>query len=250
MDMTIDMTEFFATYYLNAQVNCLLVMDTQGMIQDVNPSFTNHFQYTATDLKGKYFGVLFNEKDRQDKKPEKELEKLGMQGQAHDENYILNKSGKEIWCTGEAILVNSSTSKQYIVKDIINLNSKKELQLFLVETEELLERLFDVSNDIPMMILRWNLKVDKVNRAFLDMFEISSFPEPGIRFIDIDHVFWKSEDTRQSILDVLVSDVALKNREFSFQLKNGVQRFINVNSKIIDPRDSSGKRIFLLFEEI
>src|SRR5215204_2336259 len=119
---------FFESYFNNAEVNSILIMDSDGFVLDVNKSFTTNFGYTSEEIKGKNFSILFNESDRLKNKPLFELRAVLSKGQAHDENYIVNKNGHSIWCTGESILINGKQGEKYIVKDVVNLEGRKHLQ--------------------------------------------------------------------------------------------------------------------------
>ena len=84
-------------------------------------------------------------------------------GNALDENYIEHMNGPEIWTTGETVLVEDTNGEQFILKDIVNLETTKQLQFFLIETEEILERLFESSHDAAIMIVDASMKVIKAN---------------------------------------------------------------------------------------
>jgi PAS domain-containing protein len=123
------------------------------------------------------------------RKPELELETVIATGQSHDENYVINDKNLAIWALGESLLVADVEEQQYIVKDIINLQAKKQLQLFHIETEELLEHIFESSDDVPMMVLDGSLKLIKANTAFVSLFELQETPLTGSRLADIPHPF-------------------------------------------------------------
>src|SRR5215207_3237205 len=140
-----DMAPFFEFYYNNAEVNSILIMDSKGIILDVNQAFSKNFEYEKKDIVGNHLASLFTTEDKETNKPQHEIETVLSKGQAHDENYIVDKSGHAIWCTGESMLAIGKDGKKYIIKDIINLQAKKQLQLFLKGTDELLERIFESS---------------------------------------------------------------------------------------------------------
>src|SRR4028119_2400448 len=95
---------FFAHYYNNAEVNCIMIMDLDGNVLDVNRAFTANFGYSNEDIRGENFSLLFNEFDKEKGKPQLELDTVAAKGQSHDEAYLMNKEGEPIWCTGEALL--------------------------------------------------------------------------------------------------------------------------------------------------
>ena len=239
-------SNFFNHYFNNAEVNSILIMDTEGKMLDVNKAFTTNFGYSNNDIRGKNFSLLYTEQDK--RKPQEELRVVVEKGQAHDEAYILNKEGQRVWCTGEAILVKTEGGEEYIVKDIINLQSKKQVQLFLQDTEELLDRIFTSSQEVPMMILDGSLKIQKVNAAFFRLFEIKETPEPGSRVADLPHPFWNNEVIKNELRQVLVNNQPLRDREFLLDMGGNVKT-IKMSTKIIDRRSGLGRTLFLIMEE-
>ena len=239
---------FFNYYYHNAKVNSIIILNTSGDILDVNHAFTLHFGYQLNDVKGKNFRILYTEADLALKMPENELKTVISTGQSHDENYVIDKNGKAIWCTGEALLVEGEDGEKYIVKDVINLQSRRQLQLFLKDTEELLQHIFDNSKEIPMIIVDSSLKVHQVNDAFLNEFEIQSKPAAGSRLFNLNHPFFKDPGFKDEVSKIMVSNVPFKNREFTLESKTGEKKSIKLNSKIIDGHSTMGKKLFLIIE--
>jgi PAS domain S-box-containing protein len=240
---------FFKHYYNNAQVNCIMIMDAHGVILDVNSAFTNNFGYSNEDLRGKNFSELFIQSARENNIPELEIEAVLSKGQAHDENYVVDKQGNAIWCTGEAILIEGEDGR-YIVKDVLNLQAKKQVQLFMKGTEELLQRILQSSNDIPMLVLNGSMKVEKVNSAFLKLFEIEETPLPGSRLSELQHPFWGSESIKNEVRNILVNNEHLKHKEFSIDTKSGHQKKIMLDSRIIDNQPGKGREVFIIMEEV
>lgn len=225
-------------------------MDTEGNVLDVNRAFTNNFGYNNNDINGRNFSILFTEEDKKRQKPQLELETVNLKGQAQDENYVIDKSGHAIWCTGESLLVAGTEGEKYIVKDIVNLQAKKQLQLFLSETEEVLERIFDSSKDIAMMILDGSMKVQKVNAAFLSLFEISNTPVAHSRLSDIDNPFWNDEEIRKELTKTIITNQPSKQKEFLLLTKQGEKKTIKIDSKIIDRQGHTGRKIFIIVEDV
>src|SRR5436190_24357259 len=100
-----DTTLFFDSYYRNAKLNSIVIMNLAGKILHVNEAFTNNYGYNNSDIEGLNFRTLFNKSDRENHKPEQELVTVLRHGNATDENYLLHKNGREIWTTGESMLV-------------------------------------------------------------------------------------------------------------------------------------------------
>ena len=242
--------QFFEFYFNNAQVNSILIMDCEGTIMQTNQAFTNNFGYSDQEIIGKNFSVLFNETDRLNIKPQKELVAVSMHGQAHDENYIIDKNGQPILCTGESIMVSNIKGEKFIVKDIVNLQSKKQLQLFLKDTEEILETIFHSSSDIPMMILDGGLKIQKVNKGFLDLFQLAESPKPGSRLTDVPHPFWKGTDIKSEVSKIIINHEPIREKRFSITTRSGEHKRIQMDSKVIEKHNGSGRKIFIIVEDV
>jgi len=247
---SINTAPFFDAFYKNARLNSILIMDGKGIILNTNDAFTDHFGYSNEEIKGHNFSILFTQNDKDRNKPQLEIETVLATGQAHDENYIMDKNGEAIWCTGESLLVSDRLGEEYIVKDIVNLQAKKQLQLFLTATEELLERIFKSSKDFSMVILDGSMKIVKANQTFLDLFEIENFPFAGSRLSDVGHSFWSREDIRREIRNSIVANQPIKRKEFIITNKSDEKRTIRLDSKIIDKEQGKEKRIFLIIEDI
>jgi PAS domain S-box-containing protein len=245
-----DTAPFFEFYYNNAEVNSILIIDSEGIVIDVNRAFTNNFGYKNDDIKGKNFHMLFIKEDIEKQRPQKELQAVLSTGQAHDENYVVDNNGHAIWCMGESLLAISKEGLKYVIKDIVNLQAKKQLHLFLKDPEDLLEHIFESSKDIPMMIIDGSMKIQRVNSAFLHLFEMIEAPAEGSRLSDINHPFWKDDLIKLEVRRILVDNKPMINKEFFIVSKTGLQETIILNSKIIDRPGIIGKQVFIIFEHV
>lgn len=243
-------SNFFDAYYNNAEVNSIIIMTSTGTILEVNRAFTNNFGYTSKDLEGKHFRKLFNASDKILKTPDYELETVIKKGQADDEGIIVDNNGHEIWCSGESLLVNSADGEKYIVKDVINLQAKKQINLFLRSTEELLERIFNASKDIPMMILDGSMKIKNLNKAFLEFFEIEKMPDLNNGLSSLQHTFWSNPEVRNELSKVIVTNQPIKGKTFLYETKAGEQKTILLDSKIIYGQPGTSRKIFIIIEEL
>ena len=242
-------SKFFDDYFDNAEVNSILVMDIEGYIIDINHSFTKNFGY-RDEIRGKHFSILFTEADRKLNKPAIELQTVLAKRQANDENHIVDNTGQAIWCTGEALLVCGSGGEKYIVKDVVNLQARKQLNIFLKNTEEMLERIFETSKEVPMMIIDGSMKIERVNPPFAVLFDLQDVPPSGSRLSDINHPFWQSLNIKQTIKNILVTNKAVKDLELLFNSKSGQIKMLNLDSKIIYREPPMGRLVFIILEDI
>jgi PAS domain-containing protein len=147
-------------------------------------------------------------------------------------------------------LAETPQGEKYLIKDVINLQAKKQVNLFLKSTEELLNRIFTSSKDIPMMILDGSLKILGVNRPFLDLFEIEKAPSSNGGLSSLNHPFWNRREIRSEISKVLVTNTPVKRKKFSYETKSGRQKTILLDTKIVYGKPEAGKKVFIILEEM
>lgn len=244
-----DTTNFFEHYYSHASVNSLLIMDVAGNILDVNKSFTKNFGFTTEDLKGKHFSELFTSSDKEKKVPEKELETVIKDNHADDEGFLLNKDGRPVWVSGESISVIDKEGNKFIVKDVINLEQRKHLSLFLNDSEDLLDRIFHFTKDIPMLIIDAAMQVIDINKAFISFFNIEKFPAKNCKLRNVGNPFWNESQVRMFVSNLIVTSVPMRRKKFNYMHDNGTKKIILLDSKIFIHPDMS-RRIFLIIDEV
>ena len=243
-----DKTNFFEHYYNNAVINSIVIISIDGIILEINKGFTNNFGFTNEDLKGKKFEELFTAFDRKENKPALELEKVIHTGQANDDGFLLNKAGSPVWCTGEIMLAYEADGTKILIKDVINLQARKHLNLFLKNTEELLDRIFHASKDIPMIIVDGSLKILDMNEAFIRFFEIEKTPGKGVSLSRLNNIFWSSKQIRHDLSQMVVTNNALSAKPYSYISKDGVITSLTIDTKTIFMHPDQGRRIFIIAE--
>jgi PAS domain S-box-containing protein len=225
-------------------------MELDGTVLDVNRAFTKNFGYTNEAIQGQNFHILFTEQDKEKQMPQQELQQVIATGQSTEENYVIDDNGLAIWSLGESMLVADIDGKDYIVKDVVNLQAKKQLQLFLMQTEELLERIFESSKDVVIMVLDGSMKIVKMNNAFLNLFGLQEALPSGSRLSDIPHPFWEGADIRKELSSIVINNQELKHRKFYFQTRSGENKAITMDSRIIEGKAGTGRKVFFLIEDV
>ena len=185
-------------------------MNLAGQVLNVNEAFTQNYGYNNNDIYSLHLSHLFNSVDRTSHKPELELATVQRLGNSTDENYLVHKNGREIWTTGESMLVFNKDGEKFIIRDVINLESTKQLERFLLETEELLEKLFELSQDVGILILDSLMKIIK---AFLRLFEMENPPVSGSPLSDMPGTFWSSDIVCSEIRNSSTAGATLEDAE-------------------------------------
>ena len=230
----IDTSSFFLDIFKNAKENSVIIMDIQGMILHVNKGFKNAFKYQDKDVTGMHFKMLFTEKDRLAKKPEREIEDVVRFNSKSDNNYLVTKKGVPLWVMGESVLAGNDANKQFIVKIIQDIHAQKQLESFLLESREFIDVLFESIKDFSLIILDSMLKVIKTNKAFTKMFELEKKLPEGTRLNQLNSSFWKNPALRKQLFDIILNDKPMKDAIHIFKSKAGKEKKYSFTSKLYE----------------
>ena len=78
----------------------IMVLDADGHIEMWNSGAEHLFGYTAEEVAGKHFAIIFTSEDRQRDMPLKEMETAREMGRAADERWHLRKDGTRFYVSG------------------------------------------------------------------------------------------------------------------------------------------------------
>ncbi len=244
-----DTSDFFDSFYKNAKENSVIIMDTEGFILKVNDAFTNAFGYSNDDLTEKKFSLLFTEEDKKAGKPAIELQKVKSRGAASDDNYLVHKDGLPVWTSGEAVFIQTNKGENYIIKVIQNIHAQKQLERFLGESDDFIESIFESVRDAALIILDSLMKIIKVNSAFIKMFEIETPLKEGSSLTDLNHSFWKREDIKKEIRNIIVTNTSVKEKQFQMETRSGETKTIYFHSKPIHVEPTMEREILIMIKE-
>ena len=247
--LALNTTGFFETFFNNARYNGILLMKCDGEILDVNEAFHLRFGYLPQDLVGKNFSILFTEKDRQINKPERELQNVNTQGSASDENYIVHKDGSKLWVTGESVLIENKNRETCVVKVIHNIHAQKQLERFLLQSHEFIESIFDSITESALLLLDSRIRIIKVNRAFIQLFDLLKEPEQNSRLSDIDNPLWSRPDVKQEVVNLLVTQNAGISTTFDMKTKSGKNVKLNFQGKVIEGVPGNERKLLVMIKQ-
>jgi PAS domain S-box-containing protein len=244
-----DTSEFFDSFYNNAKENSVIIMNTEGFILKVNNAFTIAFGYDNNDVAEKNFSLLFTEEDKKLGKPIIELQRVKSHGFASDDNYLVHKDGTPIWTSGESVFISTRKEENYILKVVQNIHAQKQLEGFLAESNEFVESIFESIRDAGLIVLDGLMKIIKVNSAFNKMFEIEASLKEGSRLTELGHPFWKREDIKKEIRNIIVTNKPLKEKQFQMKTKSGESKIISLRSKSIYTEPTMERQILIMIKE-
>jgi PAS domain S-box-containing protein len=246
-----DTSDFFLSLFNNAQHNCIIILNTEGDILKVNKAFADEFGYSNREIEGKNFSILFTEDALKKGKPEAELQKVKSTGVATDDNYMVNKDGKLTWVSGESIFINTlDGSNNYIVKIFQNIHTQKQLERFLVESNEFIENVIESIKSAAVLVLDSMMHILKVNTAFIKMFELDARPQEGNRLTDLSHSFWMNEEMKKEIRNVIVTNQSVKGKKFQLTTKAGQHTSVLMFTKIMHEEPTLERKILVMIKEL
>ncbi|HEY2728230.1 MAG TPA: PAS domain S-box protein [Parafilimonas sp.] len=239
---------FFETFFNNAKYNGILIMDTKGIIININEAFHLRFGYNAEDLTGKNFSVLFTEADKKISKPERELQTTLTNGSANDENYIIHKDGNKVWVTGESVHIENSKEEAYVVKIIHNIHAQKQLERFLLQSHEFIDSVFDSIKESALLMLDSRLRIIKANKTFIEIFQLKQPIKEGNRLSDLDNPFWQRPDVKQEMVNFLVMNNSGESKSFEIETTTGETKKIIMQAKVIEGVPNVERKLLIMIK--
>ncbi|MEP6542028.1 ATP-binding protein [Microcoleus vaginatus GB1-A2] len=101
----------------------------------------------------------------------------------------------------------------------------------------------------PLVALNADLQVNKANRAFYEMFQVSSSETANISLFELGNGQWHIPELREILEDILVSDVELQNFELDRLFENIGQKTMLLNACKLEP-EGGVSMILLSIEDI
>lgn len=246
-----DTSEVFSQLFSHAKQTAIMIMNGEGIVQQVNEAFTTAYGYTSEDLASKHFRILYIKKDQVTLRPEIELNTTHRAGASSDENYLVHKDGTPIWVTGESVLVKTKDGS-FIVKIIHNIHAQKQLERYLLSSHELLDSLFESVQETGLLLLDSQLRTIKANAAFSKQFALPGKLQKGIRLQEIPDPFWAEEEIKADVLNVLVNRAVLNKEYIAKNQDNGKDGFdrLHISSKLIFNESLDERQLLLVIKKL
>jgi PAS domain S-box-containing protein len=105
------MQDIFRRIVEDARDFSIILLDAEGHIELWNSGAEAIFGYSAEQVRGKHFGLIFTVDDRQRGVPEAELERARAEGRADDTRWHLHKSGRAVFMDGVTMPLRDSAGQ-------------------------------------------------------------------------------------------------------------------------------------------
>ena len=218
---------YFEALFSETEQNTVLLLDEEGIIEQINTAFSKSFGYADDEIIGKHFRILFTEEDQKKGMPENELSNVLQRGQCMDNNYLVNKNKTITWVSGESILVKNDEGEISILKLIQDIHSQKEYELSLRSSNEFNESILSSIEDI-VVVLSNEMKIIKANRAFSKLF-IQEPNMEALNFSDLIKPYDSKGDLQNKILLTINTGKSFVNKEMEIQTLDGDKKVFDIS---------------------
>ncbi|HEY4285910.1 MAG TPA: ATP-binding protein [Puia sp.] len=167
-----DSSNYHQALFENPKKNSVLLIDSNGIIREVNRAFLLSFGYETGDLIGQHFSILFSETDQQTDMPMREIRTVLDEGQSFDNNYLVNKNRVLTWVSGESVLLTNAKGERSILKVIQNIHTQKESETSITLLNNFNENILSAIED-AVLVLNKDFLVLKANSAAIRLFNLS-----------------------------------------------------------------------------
>ena len=140
-DETLAELELYKLVVDSVQDYAIFFMDSEGYIQTWNKGAQKNKGYTASEIVGKHFSTFYPQKDKDNRKPERELDYARKHGRVEDEGWRLRKDGSQFWANVVITsLYDNDGALIGFAKVTRDLTQRKEQEDELRKTNELLKQ--------------------------------------------------------------------------------------------------------------
>ena len=249
--VNVDQKEYSALdYHLalfeNARKNAVLLIDRYGIIQLANRAFLLSFGYEREDIIGQNFSMLFTEDDREKDKPTRELKTVLEEGQAFDNNYLVNKNKVHTWVSGESLLLTGGHDKR-IVKIIQNIHVQKESESSITSLNKFNEKIL-ASIDDAVIVVNGDFQILKVNNAGRQLFQLPAQEPSNLDFRDALNMFEGCKGLEALITGVIQGEFARSTTKLDMGHDNAETKTFEVSC--IKLEEGENAEALLLFHDI
>lgn len=125
----------------NIQDYAIFMLDPKGYIQSWNKGAQKTNGYTANEIIGKHFSILYMDRDISNHKPERELELAKRYGRVEDEDWRVRKDGTQFWANVVITALHDDNKKLIgFAKITRNLTERKRFEDEIRRANEVLKQ--------------------------------------------------------------------------------------------------------------
>ena len=246
-NLPVNKDNFFNIIFDHARVNCFLILDKHGIIQNINEGFTQNFGYDLKDVEGKSFAILFIEEDQKNGVPNKELRTTLDFGRANDMNFMLKKDHSQVWVSGESILVKNHENEISIIKIIQNIQVQKESEKAIQRIKSYGEIILKTIDD-AVVVIDDSMNIIKSNNAFDKLFHSNLRKTIPENFAILIKPFDEQDKLKNEITQTFTDKKSFRNRTLTIKTLKDEMRTFDVSSALIREEDSEDNLLIVIHD--
>src|SRR3954465_2463435 len=94
---SLEQVELYKLLVNSVQDYAIFLLDASGHVASWNLGAQKLKGYLPAEIIGKHFSIFYSAKDKQNRKPERELEVCNVDGRIEDEGWRIKKDGSRFW---------------------------------------------------------------------------------------------------------------------------------------------------------
>ncbi len=227
----------------------ILLLDEKGNVVNWNKGAEKIKGYTDKEITGKSFKLFYTKEDRENKLPEKLIEKANIEGKASDEGWRVKKDGTRFW--GSILITaihdknNKVTGFSKVTRDLTDRKNAEETGKSLAQSKDGLLKIFNASPSGMILMDVETKKFIEVNKNFLTTFGYKREEAIGLT---VDELGLVAIEYREKLANKLNQQGFLKNEDVLCNTKNGEKISCIVST---DSFEIEGRPCFLsIFHDI
>jgi PAS domain S-box-containing protein len=200
----------------------ILSLDVEGNVVNWNRGAEKIKGYTAEEIIGKNFKLFYTKEDRENKLPEKLIEKAALSGKASDEGWRVKKDGTQFW--GSILITAIHNDKNNVIgfskvtRDLTDKRNAEEIEKSLEQAKAGFLKILNVSPSGMIITDAESRKMVQVNKNFLETFGYTIEETIGLTADELGVV---SKESRAKLADKLTQQGHIKNENTICNTKNG-----------------------------
>jgi two-component system CheB/CheR fusion protein len=132
---------------------------------------------------------------------------------------------------------------------LVDINASKQAEHEVIHARDFAEAVISTVHD-PLLILDGELRVQKVNEAFLTTFKLPAAEVMGHRLFELDQRRWESRRLRSLLLEILPRHTTFDNFEVTHHFKKLGRRTLVLNARMLSQDPGHREKILLGFQDI
>ena len=237
--------DYFKALYRNTKENTVILIKPDGLIAAVNTAFTECFGYEEKDVAGKNSSMLFTEEDQKAGRPQREIKRTLETGQSNDNNFLVHKTGKKIWVSGESILVNNGKDEKMILKIVQDIQKQKTTENSVQELNTFNENILESISDV-VVVLDKKMNIVKANKAYLTLCNENEEAKSNIAcFLNRSG---SDQSLHESLKEAIDSKISFVKKEAEIETSTGEKKIFEISCTNL--KSSDKENILLVMHDV